>query len=256
MFPQYRNTPSLRSRNDAAATPQTPQFRIPPEWRPGSSDASSNPSLQRAPRPVAQLFQSKRTLHSFAGRRKLPGGIVLDVFVFANLRLPLGLALDATLHVRSVLERSAELFFLLHAMRTPPGPVHLHAALRQTAREGIVLVLHAVAEIVGQPERRHDQHCIDRDAPPIPARSLDLKFFFSPFPSFLRHGILISRPVETGLAPSHTTTRSADGSTSIARHSSVSTSPSTITSTGPSSWNSTRRTACRSASGCRVCVPS
>ena len=85
---------------------------------------------------------------------------------------PCRLAFDAALHVRSVLERRAELFFLLHAMRTPPRPVHFHAALGQTARERIVLVLAAVVKIVGQPERGHDQRGIDRNAPPIPPRSL------------------------------------------------------------------------------------
>src|SRR5208337_3309145 len=88
------------------------------------------------------------------------------------------------------LERRAELFFLLHAMRTPPRPVHLHAALGQTARECVVLVLHAVAEIIGQPEGGHDQHCIDRDAPPFPVRSLDPESFVPPFSSLLRHGFL------------------------------------------------------------------
>src|SRR5260370_28095720 len=149
------------SRNDAAATPTTPRFRTPPEWRPGSSDDVLNRSRQRAPRAVAQFFQSEDAFHSLAGGRKLPGGIVLDVVVFANLRHTVRVAFYAALHVRSVLERRAKLFFLLHAMRTPPRPVHLHAALAQTACEPIVCMLAAVAKIVGQPEHGHDQHRVD-----------------------------------------------------------------------------------------------
>src|SRR5450759_3203898 len=161
MFLRYHSTPSLRSRNDAATTPTTPRFRTPPEWRPGSSNASSNRSRQQASRPVAQFLQSENALHSFTGRRKLPGGIMLDVFVFANLRLPVQVAFDAALHVRNVLERRFKLFFLLHAMRTPPRPVHLYPTFGQTARERIVLVLAPVANIVGQSKRSHDQRCID-----------------------------------------------------------------------------------------------
>src|SRR5450756_2010032 len=155
MFLRYHSTPSLRSRNDAATTPTTPRFRTPPEWRPGSSNASSNRSRQQASRPVAQFLQSENALHSFTGRRKLPGGIMLDVFVFANLRLPVQVAFDAALHVRNVLERRTELFFLLHAMRTPPRPVHLHAALGQAARERVVLMLAAVPDIVGPVSYTH-----------------------------------------------------------------------------------------------------
>src|SRR5450759_4093933 len=195
MFLRYHSTPSLRSRNDAATTPMTPRFRTPPEWRPGSSDAWSTRSRQRAPCPVAQFLQTENALHSFAGRRKLPGGKMLDVFVFANLRLPVQVAFDAALHVRNVLERRTELFFLLHAMRTPPRPVHLHATLGQTVRERVVLMLAAVAEIVGQPERSHDQHCIDRNAPRFPARSSFYpQFFILPFSSLLRHGFFIPPP--------------------------------------------------------------
>src|SRR5713226_6110057 len=177
--------PSLRSRNDAAATPTKPRFRKPPEWRPRSSDAASNRSRQRAPGPVAQFFQTENALHSFAGRRKLPGGIVLNVRISASLRSPVQVAFDAALHVRNVLERRAELFFLLHAVRTPPRPVHLYATFRQTARERIVLVLSAVAKIVRQYKRSHDQHCIDRNATPIAARGLNPQFFFLPFSSLL-----------------------------------------------------------------------
>src|SRR6266849_8710299 len=86
-------------------------------------------------------------------------------------------------------------------MRTPPRPVHLHAALPQTACERIVLMLAPVAELVGQPERGRDQHRVARNAPPVPARSLNPQSLVSPFPSLLRHGFFISR-VETGLAPS------------------------------------------------------
>src|SRR5216684_608336 len=221
------------SRNDAAATPTTPRFRTPPEWQPGSSDDMLNRSRQRASRPVAQLLQSEDAFHSFAGGRKLPGGIVLDVVVFANLRHTMCVTFYAALHVGSVLERRAELFFLLHAMRTPPRPIHFYAALAQTACERIVLMLAAVAEIVGQPERGRDQHRVDRNAPPVPARSLNPQSLVSPFSALLRHGFFISR-VETGL-PSlprsaagdaasrvstgnlQTTTRSADGRTSIVR---------------------------------------
>src|SRR5713226_5655899 len=175
--------PSLRSRNDAAATPTKPRFRKPPEWRPRSSDAASNRSRQRAPSAVAQLFETENALHSFAGRRKLPGGIVLDVRISASLRSSVQVAFDAALHVRNVLERCAELFFLLHAVRTPPRPVHLHATVGQTARERIVLVLAAVAKIVRQSKRSHDQRRINRDAPPIPARGPNPQFFLLPFPS-------------------------------------------------------------------------
>src|SRR5271157_2680736 len=79
-------------------------------------------------------------------------------------------------------------------MWTPPRPVHLHAALGQTARERIVLVLGAVGKIVGQPEGCHGQHCIDPDAPPFLARSIFYpQVFFLLFSSLLRHGFLISR---------------------------------------------------------------
>src|SRR2546429_94672 len=97
---------------------------------------------------------------------------------------------EATFHIGDELERRAKLFFLLHAVRTPPRPVHLHATVCQTARERIVLVLAAVAEVVHQPERSHDQHCINRDAPPIPARGFNPQFFLLPFSSLLRHGFL------------------------------------------------------------------
>src|SRR6267154_1786449 len=54
----------------------------------------------------------------------------------------------------------------------------------------------------------------------------------------------------------HIYTSTAAGTTSIARHSTVTTSPSTITSTGAASLNSTWRTARREASGCLMCEPS
>ncbi len=120
--------------------------------------------------------------------------------VFAYLRHRVRVAFDAALHVGSVFERRAKLFFLLHAMRTPIRAIHLHAAIAETAREPIVFVLHAVAEIVSQPERGHDQHRIDRNAPPISARSVDPESFFLPFSALLRHGFFISR-VETGRLP-------------------------------------------------------
>src|SRR5712692_1767105 len=189
------------SRNDAAARPTTPRFRKPPEWRPGSSDDVLKRSRQRTPRPVAQLLQTENALYSFSRGRKLPGRIMFDVVVFANLRHTMCVAFDPALHVGSVLKRRAKLFFLLHAMRTPPRPVHLHAALPQTACERIVLMLAAVAEIVGHPERDRDQHRVDRNAPPVPARSLNPQPLVSPFSALLRHGFFISR-VETGLAPS------------------------------------------------------
>src|SRR5713226_4008694 len=181
------------SRNDAAATPTTPRFRKPPEWRPDSSDDVLKRSRQRTPRPVAQLLQTENALYSFSRGRKLPGGIVLDVVVFANLRHTMCVTFYAALHVGSVLERRAKLFFLLHAMRAPPRPIHFHAALAQTACEHVVLMLAAVAEIVGHPDRDRDQHRVDRNAPPFPARGLNPQFFFLPFSSLLRHGFFISR---------------------------------------------------------------
>src|SRR5260370_20849224 len=188
------------SRNDAAATPTTPRFRTPPEWQPDSSDDVLNRSRQRAPRSVAQLLQSEDAFHSFAGGRKLPGGIVLDVVVFANLRHTMCVTFYAALHVGSVLERRAKLSFLLHAMRPPPRPIHFHPALAHPACERVVLMLAAVAEIVGQPERGRDQHRIDRNAPPFPARSLNPHLLVSPFSALLRHGFFISR-LDTVLAP-------------------------------------------------------
>src|SRR5208282_5579840 len=185
-----RSKPSLRSRSDAAVKPTTLRHRTPPEGRPGSSTAASKRSRQRAPRPVAQFLQGENALHSFARRWKLPGGIMHDVFVFANLRLSVQIAFDAALHIRSVLERSAELFFLLHAMRTPPRPIHLHAAIGQTAGKRIVLVLGAVVEIVGEANRRHDEHHNDRDTLPLRAESLGPQSFLLPFSSLLRHGFL------------------------------------------------------------------
>src|SRR5260370_23839426 len=157
MSPRYHSTPSWRSRSDAATTPTKQRFRTPPEWRPRSSDAASNWSRQRAPRPVAQFLQSENALHSFAGRRKLPGGIMLDVFVFANLRLPVQVAFDAALHVRSVLERRAEHFFLLHAMRTPPNPAHLQPPCRQTSCDRILLLPPPATTLVAFPYSVHDQ---------------------------------------------------------------------------------------------------
>src|SRR5260370_8125764 len=156
------------SRNDAAATPTTPRFRTPPEWQPGASDDVLNRSRQRAPRSVAQLLQSEDAFHSFAGGRKLPGGIVLDVVVFANLRHTMCVTFYTALHVGSVLERRAKLFFLLHAMRAPPRPIHFHAALAQTARERVVLILPAVAELVGQPEPPRTPPPPHPNAPPLP----------------------------------------------------------------------------------------
>src|SRR5580658_8310041 len=139
---------SLRSRNDVAATSTTRRFRTPPESRPRSLDAASTRSWQRAPRPVAQFFETKDSLHSLPGGRKLPGGIVLDAFVLANLSDPMQVALDAALRIRSVFERRAELFLLLLAMRTPICAIHFYATILQAAREAVMLVLGAVAEIV------------------------------------------------------------------------------------------------------------
>src|ERR1019366_5553316 len=88
-------------------------------------------------------------------------------------------------------------------MRTPPPPVLLRPPPGGAARVRIMLMLVAMVEIVGQPERGHGQHGIDHDAPPIPARSPNPQFFVSPFSSLLRHGILISRlfEVEAELLP-------------------------------------------------------
>src|SRR5450755_1533614 len=225
--------PSSTWQNDVAVRPTTPRFRIPPESPPGSSSVASNRSLECAPRAVAQLFKRKNAFHSFSGGRKLPGGVVLDVFVLANLGLPQCLALDTAFHIWTVVfERGAELFLLLNAMRTPPRPIHLDAALGQTARERVVLMLVAVVEIVGQSEHGHDNHHIGHNPLPIPVRRAYSQFFITPFSSLLRHGIFISRLL--GVKP-QTTTLNAAGSTSIAWHSSVNTSPSTITSTGASS---------------------
>src|ERR1039457_2137882 len=95
---------------------------------------------------------------------------MVHILILANLRSRVHITLHAALHIRSVFERRAELFFLLLAMRTPPGPIHLHAPIFQTASEAIVLMLRAVAKVVGQPERGHDRDTIDRTAPPL-ARS-------------------------------------------------------------------------------------
>jgi len=77
------------------------------------------------------------------------------ILVFTNLRLSVRIAFDAALHIRSVFEGSAEHFFLLLAMRTPPRPVHFHAAIRQTARKTIVDVLATMVKIVDDANRRH-----------------------------------------------------------------------------------------------------
>jgi hypothetical protein len=118
---------------------------------------------------------------------------VLDVFVLANLRLPMQIAFDAALHVRNELERPTELFFLLLAMRTPPCSVHLYAARSQTTREGVVLMLVAIVEIVGQSGHGHDEDRADRDEAPVPVRSPNPEFFLLPFPALLRHKVFISR---------------------------------------------------------------
>src|SRR5258708_949365 len=174
-------------------TPTKPRFRTPSKWRSRSSAAALKRSRQRQPGAMAQLLHTENALHSFAGSRKLPGGIVFNARIFASLRSSVAGASDAAVHVRNELKRRAELFFLLHAVRTPPSSVHLYGVVSQTTGERIVLVLAAVAKIVGQPERSHDQHCVDRYASPIPARGLNPKFFFLPFSSLLRHGFFISR---------------------------------------------------------------
>ena len=88
-------------------------------------------------------------LDPLARGRKLPGGIMLDAFILANLSDAVQVSLDAALHIGCVFERCAEFFFLFDAMRTPIRSVHLHAAIFQTACEAVVLMLHAVAKIVG-----------------------------------------------------------------------------------------------------------
>ena len=179
-------------RNDAAMRPTTPRFRTPPEWRPDSSDDSSNRSLDRAPSPFAQFSQSDFMFDPFASGWKLPGWKTLDVLIFANLRSTMHVPFDAALHIRSILERRAKPFLLLLAMGTPPRPIHLHAPLGQTACQSIVLMLGAIAKIVGQPECGRDQYGVQHHASPISAGRLNPQFLIAPFSTLLRHGVFIS----------------------------------------------------------------
>jgi hypothetical protein len=72
-------------------------------------------------------------------------------------------------------------------MRTPPSPIHLHAAIGQTAGKRIVLVLAAVVKIAGEANRGHGDQRKDRDALPFRAESPGPQSFFLPFSSLLRH---------------------------------------------------------------------
>jgi hypothetical protein len=118
---------------------------------------------------------------------------MLDALVLADLRYSVQVALNAALRVGSVFERRAELLFLFLAMRTPIGSIHLHATILKAAREAIVLVLRAVAQIVSQSERSHDQDGVDRNASPIPVRSCNSQSFLLAFSALLRHEVFISR---------------------------------------------------------------
>src|SRR5208283_987180 len=167
MFPQCRKTRSWTSRSDVA----TIRTRRQRHRRPGrplpTSDSSTTRSRQRAPRAVTQLFQRKHPFHPLARGRKLPGRKHVYICVLTNLCLFMRVAFHATLYIRSIFEGFRKLLFLLQAMRTPPGPVHLDAAIRQAARKAVVLVLRAVAEIIGKAERGQDQHGVNRAPAPV-----------------------------------------------------------------------------------------
>src|ERR1700678_3420613 len=236
---------SSKWRNDAAATRTTRQFQPAQESRPGSSDAASNRSRQWASGPVAQFLQSVNAFYPFARRRKLPGWIMLDALVFAHLGHAVGIALYATLDIRSELERPAELFLLLLAMRTPVRTVHLDSAIGQTACKRIMFMFSAIIHVKHQSDCGRSQHRVNRNTSPVRTGSLNPEFVFLSFSALLRHEVLYHEflyhehsktkdlRLKTVLAPPQTTTRNAEGSTSMTRHSSVSTSPSAITSTGP-----------------------
>src|SRR5208283_942086 len=157
MFPQCRKTRSWTSRSDVA----TIRTRRQRHRRPGrplpTSDSSTTRSRQRAPRAVTQLFQAEHPFHSLARGRKLPGRKHVYICIFTNLCLFMRVAFHAALYIRSIFEGFCKFFFLLQTMRTPPGPIHLDAAVCQAARKPIVLVLRAVAKIISQAERGHDQ---------------------------------------------------------------------------------------------------
>ena len=79
---------------------------------------------------------------------------MLDAFVFANLRDAMQVTFNAALHVGRVLERGAKFLLLLDAVRAPIRPVHLRAPISQAAREGIMLVLAPMVQIVRKSKTR------------------------------------------------------------------------------------------------------
>src|SRR6266567_3034955 len=126
----------------------TPQSRPPPAPPPAPLNDSCGGSWQRAPGPVAQLFQAENAFDPLSGGRKLPSREVLDAGIFADLGFGVRVPFHPTLDIRRIFERRAEFLFLLLAVRTPVSAIHLEAAVAQAAGKGVVLVLAAVAEIV------------------------------------------------------------------------------------------------------------
>src|SRR6267378_150033 len=183
------------SRNDAAKKWRTPRFLPPPESQPGSRVAVFPDSRQHAPGSFAQVFEFKHALHALSGRRKLPRRVMLDAVIFANLCLLARITLHPALDIRSKFKRSAELFFLILTVRAPPRAIHLHAAIFQTLRERVMLVLIAVAQIVRPTKRSYDQHSINCPAPPIDLRwCRPIFLLFPPLSSQLRHDFLYHDP--------------------------------------------------------------
>src|ERR1022692_4735745 len=107
--------PSSKSRNDAAATPMTPRCHRLPETRPWLSNGVRARSRQRAPRPFTKFSHCKDAFDPFPGWRKLPGGIMVDTFVLANLRCSVHITLHAALNVRKIFVGGTELLLLLLA---------------------------------------------------------------------------------------------------------------------------------------------
>src|SRR5579862_6010978 len=105
-----------------------PHHRPQESLRDSSNDCEAR-SRQRTPGPVAQLFQSKDSLDAFAHRWELPGWKMVDIFIFAHLRLAVSVTLYATFYVGSIFECRAKHFLLLLTMWAPPGSVHFDVAI-------------------------------------------------------------------------------------------------------------------------------
>ena len=118
---------------------------------------------------------------------------MFDVFIFANLRLRMSVALHAAFDIGRILKRRGEFLFLFLAMRTPIGSIHFDAAIAQAARKRVVLMLTAMNEIIGQSKGSRYQRRIRSGAAPLLVRGINPQPVLLPFSSLLRHGCFISR---------------------------------------------------------------